>query len=566
MHKTLRPYQQDCVNELKILLKEDVTPILLNCSVGGGKSIIIATILKWLEENNYRALCLTMNSTLIEQNANTYKSQGGHCGIYCAALNSKETEPVIIFGSPQSVCNAIRHQDVISKNKFNLIIVDEAHNCNPHDNDTLYMRIFNNYGLLAQTEQYSFRILGMTGTPYRGKSESILGEKAFFKRSPKEISTSWLIQQGFLTKPYFGLPHVDSFDFSQLRVKNTGKFDQKQLAKIVDDNERLTGEIMREVVKVVENGRKGTFIFASTRKHCLECAKSLPDGQWAIITGETPHEERKRILENSRNGTIKYLINVNCLTVGVDVPSFDVCAWLRPTESLVLYTQGIGRVLRLHPGKESAVILDYSGNLQRHGDIDDPIINEALQPTEENEKDYIIPCYTCNTLNAHTARRCIGIVSNKRCDHYFEFKDCRSCGVPNDIVSRHCRLCDTELIDPNAKLKKHTATVELDIHTAEYWVMAQKGGFPIINARYIGYKNNFHECFYTNTEKSRNIAYAQFVRKHVKNASDYYMKMSDYRSMELMLKTGLKSPSSVVVIDNMDGTYKMFKKIFQNES
>ena len=64
--------------------------------------------------------------------------------------------------------------------------------------------------------------------------------------------------------------------------------------------------------------------------------------------------------------------------VGVDVPYFDVCAWLRPTESLILFIQGIGRVLRLHPSKQNALILDYAGNVERHGHIDDAIINAAL--------------------------------------------------------------------------------------------------------------------------------------------------------------------------------------------
>lgn len=565
MHKVLRPYQQEVVNTIRKQLKESADPILVDASVGSGKSLILSTILLLMERSGMRALCLTLNSTLIQQNQNTYKLQGGNPGVYCAGLNAKDFEHLVIFASPHSVCKDISNQGNISRQPFQLIIIDESHNINPHDSSSMFMRILNHYGMMAQTEQYKFRIIGLTGTPYRGKGESIVGPNQLFKTKACSISTSWLIQQKFLTKPYFGLPQVDSFDFSQLRVKNTGKFDQKQLAEIVDKNERLTGEIMRELVRVVENGRQGAFIFASTRKHCLECLKSLPDGQAAIITGETPHVERKNIIELAMAGSIRYLINVNCLTVGIDIPRFDVCAWLRPTESLVLYTQGIGRVLRLHPAKESAVILDYAGNLQRHGDIDDPIINEALQPREENEKDYCIPCYTCNTNNTPTARRCIGIVSNKRCDHYFEFKDCHKCGVGNDIVSRHCRECDAELIDPNAKLKKHTATVELDIHTAEYWVMAQKGGFPIINARYFGYKNNFHECFYTNTEKSKNICYAQFTRKHVKNPSDWYMKMSDYRSMELMLKTGLKTPSSVIVIDNLDGTYKMIKKVFTED-
>lgn len=563
MIKQLRPYQEQIVQEIRKRLKESDDPILVDASVGSGKSLILSTILLMVERAGFRALCLTLNSTLIKQNADTYKLQGGNCSIYCAGLKSKCCENLIVFASPNSICQSITNAQEISRKPFQLIVIDEVHNLNPHDSSSMYMRILNHYGMMAQSEQYKFKVIGLTGTPYRGKGISIVGPDQMFKTKACEVSTSWLIQQGFLTKPYFGLPQVDSFDFSQLRIKNTGKFDQKQLAQIVDENERLTGEIMREITRVVEKSRKGAFIFASTRKHCLECVKSLPEGQHAIITGETPHELRSIILEKARNGTIKYLVNVNCLTVGVDITSFDVCAWLRPTESLVLYTQGIGRILRLHPGKTSALVLDYAGNLQRHGDIDDPIINEALQPREENEKEYIIPCYTCGTSNTLHARRCIGIINDTRCDHYFDFKPCHMCSVQNDITARHCRSCDAELIDPNSKLNRNNQTITLPIVKGEYWVTAQKGGFPIINCRYYAASGwNYTELFYTNTDKSRNIMYAKFCRSHINGPSEYYMKLADYRIMLGMIEKGVKTPNAIVVINNSDGSYKLVKKIF----
>lgn len=563
MIKVLRDYQQDIVNDIKRLLKESDDPILVDASVGSGKSLILSTILLMVERAGFRALCLTLNSTLIKQNADTYNLQGGNCGIYCAGLNSKEFEKSVIFASPHSVCKGIYKKEQISRQPFQLIVIDEVHNVDPHSADSMYMRILNHYGMMAQTEQYKFKIIGLTGTPYRGKGESIVGPTGLFKTKACEVSTSWLIQQGFLTKPYFGLPQVDSFDFSQLRIKNTGKFDQKQLAQIVDENERLTGEIMREITRVVENGHNGAFIFASTKKHCLECAKSLPDGQWAIITGDTPHEERAKFLEMARNSVIRYLISVNCLDVGVDLPNFDVIAWLRPTESLVKFTQGNGRGLRLYPCKSSCIILDYAQNLQRHGDIDDPIINEALQPREENELEYIIPCYTCGTNNTLHARRCIGVISDKRCDHYFEFKACHMCSVQNDITARHCRCCDAELIDPNSKLNRNNQTITVAIVKGEYWVTAQKGGFPIINCRYYAASGwDYTEMFYTSSEKTRNICYARMIRMHIANPSDYYMKLADYRIMLGMIEKGVKTPHSIVVINNPDGSYKLVKKLF----
>src|SRR6185503_5617405 len=103
----LRPYQQDVVENLKSSLRHSSHPLLVTASVGSGKSIMIAHLLKWLESYSIPTLCLTLSSTLITQNAEAYKLTGGNCGIYCAGLNAKQFENCIIFGSPHSICNDI---------------------------------------------------------------------------------------------------------------------------------------------------------------------------------------------------------------------------------------------------------------------------------------------------------------------------------------------------------------------------------------------------------------------------------------------------------------------------
>ena len=555
-----RPYQTKAIQETFEVLKKNDDPVLLECSVGGGKSYLIGGIAKRLQDLNKRVLCLVNSSELVRNNSQAFKEMGGSPSVFCASLSKKEYENNVIFATPQSVMSALKRNHPISNIIFNMIIVDEAHGINYNQQTSTFMQIFRHY----KQSYKDMRLLGMTGTAFRADM-SIVGEHALFKTKTGNLSTAWLIENGYLTKPAFGISHTESFDFSHVRLKSDGNFDNKELQAVLDNKKRLTWEILQEVQVIMQN-RKVCMVFCSTRLHCYEALAALPKDEARIILGTTPDKERDEILTGARNLKIKYLISINCLLTGVNITALDCIVWIRPTSSLLLFIQGIGRGLRLHEGKKDCLVMDYAGNLERFGHIDDIIINEAIQPKEsDNEEDYPIMCYTCSTSNSLFCRRCRGIIDGKRCEHFFEWRDCQSCGVRNDQCARSCRSCQAELIDPNAKLKKHIATVELPIHTAEYWVMAQKGGFPIINARYFGYKNNFHECFCTNTQKARNICYASFIRKHVKNASDYYMKMSDYRSMELMLKTGLKTPSSVVVIDNMDGTYKMVKKIFQND-
>jgi len=397
----------------------------------------------------------------------------------------------------------------------------------------MYQRIFKHYGFLAQRDQYSFRIVGFSGTPFRDKNISIVGEHAFFKEEVCNITTAFLISQGYLTKPYFGITHSDSFNFKKVKIENTGKFNQKQLQTVVDENMRLTGKIMLELQQIECNGM---FIFCSSIPHCFESLKWLPQHNSAVIIGATPHKERQEILMKAQSGEIKHLISVSILMVGIDIPLYDYCAWLRPTESLILFIQGIGRILRLHPTKNKAVVLDFAGNLDRFQDIDDPLINEAIQPIDPDDPDYCIQCYTCNTMNSVNNRRCRGILNNKRCDHYFEWKDCHSCSKKTDITSRYCPHCQAELIDPNAKLKRQPAvTFELKVTKATYFTRAY-GPHPQVHAEYQCGRAKVYELYQTNTERTRNIFYAKFCRIHLANASKYYPHLTNAVKVQELLE------------------------------
>ncbi len=564
MQKILRPYQLDALNKLKIRLKENIHPLLLTASVGSGKSIIIAEILLAMEKSNYKCLCLTLNSTLIQQNYDAYKNQGGNPGIYCAGLNAKDIEQDVIFASPHSVAQSIKDKNGIYNQPFRLIVVDEAHNIDPNNTDTMFQKIILHYGRMAQNKGYSYRIVGLTGTPYRGKGHTIIGNNQFFKEEVCNISTSWLISQKYLTSPMFGITDQPSYDFSNIRINNMGKFNAIELQEVIDKNERLTAKIMYELVEVMKK-RTGAFIFASTRKHCEECAKSLPNGEWAIVTGETPHEERKTIIERARTGDIRYLINVNVLNVGVDVPSYDVCAWLRPTESLLLYTQGIGRVLRLHPEKNNALILDYAGNLDRHGDIDDPIINSAIQPTKENEDDYCIPCHACTVLNRPLVRRCRGVHDNKRCEYYFEWKECPSCSVQNDKSARICRSCAAELIDPNLKLTSKAAQLSkylFSVVKAQYWIADT--GHPIFHAMYTtSHGLKIYESFAIRDSRTANIFYGSFVRHSLDKPSQYYPQLHSIPALKRMLNF-IRIPSKLSCSFDVN-KYKVHKRLYYED-
>ena len=290
----LRPYQQTALDSILARMKATTHPLLATLSVGAGKSILITKLMQILDKAGMRSLCVTLNSELIRNNAQTYKDEGGQASIFCAGLEEMDCTHNAVFASPHSIVIALRKGEPISKIAFNLIIVDECHAVNHLNNNTMLMRIIHHYGMLAQSKGHKYRVLGMTGTPYREKANTIVGEECFFKEEVCNVSATYLINQGYLVEPYFGIPITKGFDFSKLRVKSNGKFDEKQLAEVTS-NQRLTKSIINEVVFITESqSRNGAFIFASTVKHAKEIMSYLPNEQCAIITGETPHAMRRK--------------------------------------------------------------------------------------------------------------------------------------------------------------------------------------------------------------------------------------------------------------------------------
>lgn len=567
--KILRPYQQNAVNECWKALKVNDSPVLLMASVGAGKSLMLANILLTMQHAGKRALCLVNNAELVRNNCATFIDQGGDSSIYCAALGDKNATAPIVFGTPQSVLNGINKNEPIAKIKFNLIVVDEAHNINFNNHRTCFMQILRYY----KQEYLPMRLLGATGTNFRFKGSEIVGEKCLFKTQVGNITTEQLIKENYLIEPKF---HIDSnliIDFSKVTIKKNGLFDQKQLEKVIEENTRLTALICQQVIHIMEEqNRFGVFFFATTKKHAEEIFSYLPCNESALILGDTPQHERTSILDKARTGAIRYLVNIAIISVGVDVPSYDTVAYLRPTESLVLLVQTMGRVLRLSPltHKTEALVLDFAGNIERHRDWDNPVLLKAISQTIDKDKPLVIICPSCQEMNTVDARRCIGLHNSKRCDYYFEFKACPNakCGIENDLAARHCRICKTEIIDPNEKLNLNgiiDQTKECQVLKASYAISEIKNGIKLRavykcqekNGKIFGIIENYFSC----SEKAKRVFYGQFVKQHCENPKKWYTTLDRKKNMELMLQE-VKTPLNMKVINSKNG-FIIKKKYFE---
>ncbi|MCM1223182.1 MAG: hypothetical protein NC548_52895, partial [Lachnospiraceae bacterium] len=199
-----------------------------------------------------------------------------------------------------------------------------------------------------------------------------------------QVDISTLLERGYLAKvEYFDLSVVDQ---SRLKRNSTGMdFDDRSLSNEFKLNN--FGQYLLEIVNRLrspKNGvpRRGILVFTKYIDECEALCKHLPS--CAIVTGSTPKREREEILDNFKAGCIEVLLNIGVLTTGFDYPELDTVVMARPTMSLALYYQIVGRGIRPHPSKKSTWFVDLCGNIKRFGKVED------LHLSEPNPGEYII--------------------------------------------------------------------------------------------------------------------------------------------------------------------------------
>lgn len=163
------------------------------------------------------------------------------------------------------------------------------------------------------------------------------------------------------------------------------------------DQDSLVESACREILQYTRN-RKSCLIFASGVRHGQHVAEKLAavGAQAETVFGDTLAFERDQRLADFRNARLKYLVNVNVLTTGFDAPNIDCLAMLRPTMSPGLYYQMVGRGFRLYPGKENCLVLDFGGNVLRHGPVDAIQIRE--HSSRGNGQAPAKECPQCNSI------------------------------------------------------------------------------------------------------------------------------------------------------------------------
>lgn len=491
---TLRPYQLEAHDAVVAWIKKNRAPCLVEAATGAGKSHIIAAIAETVHEisQGKHVLILQPSAELVEQNAEKYKATGAKCSIFSASAGRKSLKHPVVFGTPLTVKNSISRFG----SQFATVVIDECHGMTPTVISIIEAMLQANPNL---------RVVGLSATPYRMGTGYIFGmwpdrkpvssdetKEPYFGACVYRIRARTLIDQGYLTNPIVGQIGASSYETLGLKINKFGKFDEAEVDRAFNGQGRKTAEIIEDVV-LQARGREGVMIFAATVKHAQECMASLPPSLSALVTSDTPREERRAILAAFKARKIKYLVNVSVLTTGFDAPHVDVIAILRATESVGLLQQIIGRGLRLSPGKDNCLVLDYAENIDRHcpdGDIFTPEIK--VNGGGDGERNLKCICPLCDIENtfagrpntdgygidengyfldldgmriptewgdmpAHFGRRCMGHATIAgglyRCEYRWTFKECPHCKEDNDIAARYCAACKGELVDPNEKLR-----------------------------------------------------------------------------------------------------------------
>jgi len=404
----LRPYQQEAVEAIYRHLRERDDHPCVVIPTGGGKTPVMATVCRdAVARWKGRVLILAHVKALLEQTKDKLgvvaPEMWMRTGVYSAGLKTRDTEHPIIIAGIQSV-----YKRACEFDSFDLIVIDEAHMI-PPDGEGMYRTFLEE----ARKVNPNLRVIGLTATPFRMKSGMICAQENVLNHVCYEIGVKELIVQGYLC-PLITKASREKIDTSGLHVR-AGEFVASEVETLMDTHERVESAC-HEIVELTHN-RRAVLIFASGVNHGQHIAEVLHDTFGAsvgAVFGETPDDERDRVLLDFKSGNLKYLVNVNVLTMGFDAPNIDCVAMVRPTYSPGLYYQMVGRGFRLNEGKENCLVLDFGKNVLRHGPVDAIRITDGNGRVGGGGESPAKECPECRSLIAMAYTVC------PDCGHEFE--------------------------------------------------------------------------------------------------------------------------------------------------
>lgn len=409
----LRPYQQTAVTQLRESYLTGHRAPLFVLPTGGGKTFVFSYVALNAVERGRRVCILVHRRELLLQASGSLRSMGVKHGLIAPGFN--RTTDMVQIASVQTLSQRMKKQPLA----FDLIIVDEAHHA-----------VAGTWAAIRQHFPNS-RLLGVTATPVRSDGRGLDGVFDDMIMGP---SMAELIDLGFLVKPVVYAP-PSAIDLSGVR-KRGGDFDQRQVAERVD-KPSITGDVVAHYRKLA--GGKPAIAFCASVAHAEHVAAEFRIAGFKAqsVDGNTAPAERAEAIARLGRGDLHVLTSCDIISEGTDVPVVSAAILLRPTQSLGLYIQQVGRALRPAPGKDRAIILDHVGNVLRHG-MPDEDRAWTLEGTARGGM-------KADNDNVPSVKQC------EKC--YFVFKPqpvCPSCGHQHIIKQREVQQTEGNLVEIDA--------------------------------------------------------------------------------------------------------------------
>jgi DNA repair protein RadD len=390
----LRDYQAAIVDNVIAAYRDGARSVLMVLPTGGGKTVVFSRIIRGAAAKAKRVLVLAHRVEIVEQIGAALDREGVAHGLI--APGAPETGHAVQVGSVATLARRLGAWE----DAFDLVVIDEAHHAVAGSWEKILAAMPN------------ARILGVTATPERLDGRG-LGD--VFETMIEGPSTGELIAAGFLS-PFTVFSPASSPDLTGVRTR-CGDFAAEDL------RERMGGVVISSAVSECARLCPGARVISFTAdiQHSLGLVSAFVAAgvKAAHVDGDTPAAERRATLAAFARGETKVLSNVALFGEGFDLPALDGVLMLRPTQSLALYLQQVGRSLRPAPGKERALILDFAGNSLRHGlPDDDRIWSLKSRPRRERP------------MATSTVRRC------------------GECGAVSPLSARSCPECGANLLTP----------------------------------------------------------------------------------------------------------------------
>jgi DNA repair protein RadD len=418
-----RWYQTEAVEAIAAHFATSNTNPAIILPTGAGKSLVIAMLAQRMVANGGRVAVFQHRAELIRQNAEKFQAicPDVPVGIWSASLNQKSGSQPVVFAGIQS---AAKEESLLHLGWRDLIIADECHLI-PPDGDGQWLSMLRYWQRLNP----DFRFAGLTASPWRLDSGSIIGPDRILQSVAFSAPITRLIEEGYLCNLISKDPdnHIDT---SGVKMAG-GEYILKQLDDAASKDAAKVDLACRELVARTA-GRNSVLVFCCGRKHArmvVEAIANLEPGNVAYVDGITSKSEREDTLEAFASQQFKYLANIDVLTTGFDAPCIDAIAMLRPSQSKGLVYQMIGRGLRTHQSKQDCLVLDFAGNLITHGPIDSFADDYRTTQRGEGGEAPSKVCPECKEIVHAAATQCT------QCDHQFPEKE-----IKHDIRPAEVRV------------------------------------------------------------------------------------------------------------------------------